>query len=114
MAVESAEGPVEARNIESSAEAGTDCTFGNAAGEVCGTHSGADGQPGKWLEFVVKKVGYKTSRGMLAVGKWGITAAVVENRTDKFGVMLVEAVEAGLKIVPGKAGIEGNLATDIS
>ena len=55
VAVESAKGPLQTRHGERCAEARADGGFCNAAGEMRGAHAGGQRQPGRHLEFVVKK-----------------------------------------------------------
>src|SRR5713101_4453161 len=51
---------------------------------------------------------------MLGVGKRRIATSVIENRAKELAVMLVEAVQARLKIVPCEIGTEACLASGIN
>ena len=112
VAVKGAERPVEAGHVQGNAKARTNRVLSDSSGKVGGTDASGNSQPRERFEFVIEKKSCKTAGGMLTVGKRRI-AAVVEDRTEEFAVLLVEAVQAQLKVVSRHIGIEGDLTSGI-
>ena len=75
-----------------------------------GTDASGNSQPRERFEFVIEKKSCKTAGGMLTVGKRRI-AAVVKDRTEEFALLLVEAVQAQLKVVARRIGIARGLTS---
>ena len=111
--IESAEGPIEARNVQGSTEAGTDGIFGNPAAEVRGPHSGCQCQPGKRLEFIVEKERSQAAGDRVAFREGWRSGQIVVDEPKELAVVLPEAVKANLEIVLGDVRAEAYLAARI-
>src|SRR6202166_3497267 len=96
VAVEGAEGPIQAGDIQRCAETRTDGGLCHSAAEVRGAHSRGKRQPGNWFEFVVDEESFQTTRSRIVLGKRGIVAAVVKDDSEELAVILVKPVKTRL------------------
>src|SRR6202790_3849266 len=99
VAVEGAEGPIQAGDIQRCAETRTDGVLRHSAAEVRGAHSRGKRQPGHWFEFVVDEESFQTAGSRIALGKRGTVAAVVEDNSEELAVILAKPVKPRLKFI---------------
>ena len=85
-----------------------------APGKVSRPHSGRKRQPGNRLELVVNEKCGEAAVGIFDITERRAAAAVVENRSELLMVLLVEGVNACLKIIPCQVRAEAGLASRIS
>ena len=78
-----------------------------------GAHSGGKSQPGKRLEFLIDEKSGEAAGRILKVGKWRIAAAIVEDRAELLVILLVEGVDAALKIILAEVYVETRLASGV-
>src|ERR1700674_1063419 len=95
VAVEGAEGPIQAGDIQRCAETRTDRVLRHSAAEMRGAHPRGKRQPGNWFEFVVDEESFQTTGSEITFGK-RLTRRVLEDCLEKLIVPLVKAVEARL------------------
>src|SRR6202140_5270241 len=88
VAVEGAEGPIQAGDIQRCAETRTDGGLCHSAAEVRGAHSRGKRQPGNWFEFVVDEECFQTAGSEITFGK-RLTRCVFEDCLEKLIVPLV-------------------------
>src|ERR1700704_3659400 len=69
VAVEGAEGPIQAGDIQRCPETRTDGVLRRPAAEVRGAHSRGKRQPGNWFELVVDEESFQTATGEITFGK---------------------------------------------
>src|SRR5579863_3313334 len=123
MSIEGAEGPSYFWNRDGGTEAWLDCGFvyrrsgcraGNIAfGKARRAHSGGEREPRKRLELVVDIKSFEIGVGMFDIGERNIPATVVEDRTEKLVIALVEAEKPNLQIVFLVVGGEAGLPSPI-
>ena len=65
-------------------------------GKMSRAKSGRERQPGERFEFVIEEKGSKATGRMFGVREGRVAAAIVEDRSEKFVVLLIEAVQAHL------------------
>src|SRR5882724_13059264 len=99
--------------MKCSAETRADGILRIAAAEVSRAHPSAQSKPGKWFEFIVNEKTCQAAGSGIAFGERHRVGHIVVNDPEKLAVSLVEAIEAGLHVVPSDVGAEADLSAGV-